>query len=234
MTSHARQMIKLLAVIVDRDKVKQAAGVFRAMHVHFTLSLLARGTANSEVMDFLGLGSVDKAVLISLEPDFKAKHMIEVLHDVLELKNPGKGIAFTLPLSGVCAPMPHLMDDEDRERIQNEVERQVENIRHEIKHDLIVAVVNEGYSDDVMDAAKSAGATGGTMLLARRVGVEDAVKFFGVELQAEKEIIAMLVSRDVKREIMQKVNNVCGMRTEARGMIFSLPVDTIVGLSEEG
>lgn len=233
MTSHARPMIKLLAVIVDRDKVRQAADVFRSMHVHFTIALMAEGTANSEIMDFLGLGSVDKAMLISLEPDFKARLMLKALHEQLRLKKPGNGIAFTLPLSGVCSPMLHLADDEIRDRIQNEVEKQVENINSEIKHDLVVAVTNEGYTDDVMDAAKSAGAAGGTVLLARRVGVEDAVKFFGIELQAEKEIIAMLVSRDKKREIMQKVNTACGMRTEARGMIFSLPVDAIVGLYEE-
>lgn len=234
MNSHGKPMIKLLAVIVDRDKTKAVTEIFRTMHVHFCIALLAQGTANSEIMDFLGLGSVDKSMVLCLEPDFKANYILKTLHEKLKLDHPGKGIAFTLPLSGVCAPVLHLADEDIRNRIQNEVEKRVESISKEVKHDLIVVIAHEGYVSDVMDAAKSAGATGGTVLLARRVGVEEAVKFFGIELQAEKEVTCMLVSREKKREIMHAVNLACGIRTEARGMIFSLPVDSIVGLNLEG
>ena len=128
--------------------------------------------------------------------------------------------------------MLHLEDDEVHGRIQNEVERQMDNIGSHIKHDLILAVTNEGYAERVMNAAKPAGATGGTILLARRVGAEDAVRFFGIELHAEKEIVAMLVSRDKKREIMESVNSACGIKTEARGFVFSMPVDAVMGLGE--
>lgn len=227
-----RPIIKLLALIVDRDKTKRAGEVFRMHHVHVAMSMMAQGTANSEIMDMLGLGSVDKSMIICLEPGGKAKVLMEELYEKLKLGKAGNGIAFTMPLSGVCSPLLHFADDETRNRIQNEVEKQVENISREISHSLVVTIANEGYTDDVMEAARGAGANGGTVLFARRIGVEEAVKFFGIELQTEKEVIVMLVSKEKKRDIMMAVNQACGMRTPARGMIFSLPVDSLIGVSQ--
>lgn len=97
--------------------------------------------------------------------------------------------------------------------------------------DLIMTIVNRGFSDDVMDAARAIGARGGTILHARGSGVHEAEKFFGIAIQPEKEIVMMLVPHDIKNAVMQAVCEKCGLNTQSKGLSFSLPVDDIVGMS---
>jgi hypothetical protein len=84
-----------------------------------------------------------------------------------------------------------------------------------------------------MTVAREAGATGGTVINARGLSHEGPIKFFGVSLQDEREIIIILTKREQKAAIMQAVSQTYGITTEAGGIIFSLPVDRIMGLSFE-
>ncbi|MDR0381627.1 MAG: hypothetical protein LBH86_06530 [Oscillospiraceae bacterium] len=233
MVSHdKRQGVKLLAVVVDRDREKHVTELFRKMHIHTGTAILARGSANSEILDFLGLGSADKTMLMSLAPAAKVNFALHTLFEKLKLSHPGKGIAFTLPLSGIGEALNHVLEEEVRELMCGEVEQEMEKEHGEIKHSLVIAVVNEGFSEDVMEAAREAGATGGTVVLARRVALdEEAVTIFGVEVDVEKEVVIILAAKETKRSIMQAISRKCGLRTEARGAVFSLPVDTVIGLN---
>ncbi|MDR2670846.1 MAG: hypothetical protein LBC26_03900 [Oscillospiraceae bacterium] len=233
MVGHDRRLgIKLLIVVVDRDKAKHVTELFRGMHVHTGMAILARGSANSEILDFLGLGSADKAMFLSLEPAAKVKLVLDTLFEKLKLSRPGKGIAFTLPLSGIGEALNHVMEEEAKECMRGEVENEMEKEHGEIRHSLIVTVVGAGFSEDVMEAAREAGATGGTVLLARRVALdEEAVTIFGVEVDVEKEVVVILAAKEAKRAIMQAISRKCGLRTEAKGAVFSMPVDAVIGLN---
>ena len=101
----------------------------------------------------------------------------------------------------------------------------------EIKRDLIIAVVNQGHSDELITAARGAGAHGGTVLSARGMIHNGPVKFFGLSLQEDKEIILILAEKEQKLPVMQKVSLDFGISTQAEGIIFSLPVDTPDALS---
>ena len=87
---------------------------------------------------------------------------------------------------------------------------------------MIMAIVNQGYSEEVMAAAKTAGATGGTVFQSRRVGSEDTIKFWGITIQPEREMVLIL---------MKSIGKSCGIQSEAQGVVFSLPVDNMIGLS---
>ena len=100
-------------------------------------------------------------------------------------------------------------------------------------HDLIIAVVNQGYSDELMNTAREAGATGGTVINARGQAHEGAVKFFGVSVQDEKEVIIILTVREKKVPIMRAISEAHGLNSKAAGLVFSLPVDNVMGLSFE-
>ena len=104
---------------------------------------------------------------------------------------------------------------------------------NEFSHDLILSIVNQGYSDEVMNTARAAGATGGTVLNARGQAHAGAVKFFGVSVQDEKEIILILTSKAQKVSIMRALCEAHGFNSKAEGIIFSLPVDDVLGLSFE-
>lgn len=98
------------------------------------------------------------------------------------------------------------------------------------QYTLILTVVNHGNVDAVMDAARGEGARGGTVLYARRVGMEDMENMLGFTFQPEKEVVAILTPKEHKRGIMEAINRAAGLTTEARGILFSLPVDDLIGL----
>lgn len=99
-------------------------------------------------------------------------------------------------------------------------------------HDLIITIVNSGYSDAVMDAARSAGARGGTILYARGSVGEEMKRFFGVTIDPEKEVILILISREKRAATMKAIAEAAGLKTDGRGMSFSVPVDDVVGISQ--
>ena len=100
-----------------------------------------------------------------------------------------------------------------------------------IKFELVIAVVNPGYCDQAVSAARGAGATGGTVIHARDVSHESAEKFFGISIQQEREIVAILIKKEIKQAVMQAVNLAVGAKTPAKGLIFALPVDDLIGLT---
>ena len=110
---------------------------------------------------------------------------------------------------------------------QEEVE---ESMEKELTHQLVVVITNQGHTDQVMEAARAAGATGGTALHAKGTGTELARKFFGVSIAEEKEIILILTGEETRKDIMQAIIRKAGMQTEAQSLVFSLPVSDLAGL----
>jgi len=100
-------------------------------------------------------------------------------------------------------------------------------------HDLIVSILNNGYCDSLMNTAREAGALGGTIINARGQGHEGAVKFFGISVEDEKEIIIILTSKEKKAAIMRAICETHGLNSKAQGIIFALPVDGVLGLNFE-
>ena len=97
-------------------------------------------------------------------------------------------------------------------------------------YEVIFAIVNEGYAEDVMDVARQQGARGGTILNARGVAREEAAAFFGISLNIEKEIVMMVVHKDIKNDILNAIYKEMGMAKKAQGIAFSLPVTDTAGL----
>ena len=96
--------------------------------------------------------------------------------------------------------------------------------------ELIITIVNRGYADSAMDAAKEAGATGGTLIKARGTGIKEARKFFGIIIEPEKDVLLIVVDSTIKKAVMKAICKGAGLSTEGRGMSFSVPVEDIVGI----
>jgi len=101
------------------------------------------------------------------------------------------------------------------------------------KHEAIFCIVNSGYSEMVMDAAKKLGARGGTVINARGTAPKDAESFFGITIQPEKEIVMILVPSSIKDDVLHALYQDAGLNTAGQGIAFALPVDSVVGLSEQ-
>ena len=98
-------------------------------------------------------------------------------------------------------------------------------------HEAIFCIVNAGFSDAVMDAAKDFGARGGTVIRARGTANAEAEKLFNIAIQPEKEIVMILVDQSIKNDILHALYRAVGLKTPGQGIAFSLPVDQVVGLS---
>ena len=97
-------------------------------------------------------------------------------------------------------------------------------------YEVIFAIVNDGFAEDVMDVAREHGARGGTILNARGVAKEEAAAFFGITVHTEKEMVMMVVPKDIKDNILNAIYKEMGMAKKAQGIAFSLPVTDTAGL----
>jgi len=97
------------------------------------------------------------------------------------------------------------------------------------KYELVVVIVNHGYSDELIESAREAGAMGGTVVSARGITHRGPVKFFGITVQEEKDIIIILTGKENKLAIMHALTQTYGITSNAAGLVFSLPVDEVSG-----
>ena len=207
--------------ITDRSRGEEFSAWFQEQGIPLVLTTLGRGTATTEILDCLGLEDTEKAVLLCVSGG--TEKLVRKAARELWLDVPGRGILMTVPLSGIggAAAKEYLLQQ------QEEAEEPMEK---EQTHELIVVITNQGYTDKVMDAARAAGATGGTALHAKGTGTELAKKFFGVSIAAEKELILILTRIEDRNPIMKAIMHEAGMKTEAQSLVFSLPVSELAGL----
>ncbi len=102
----------------------------------------------------------------------------------------------------------------------------------EKKYEMVVCIVNAGFSQNVVEAARSAGARGGTVLRARGTANPEAEEFFNIHIQPEKELVIMVVPKAIKDEVIRAVYQDAGLGGEAQGIVFSLPVSHATKIKE--
>ena len=143
----------------------------------------------------------------------------------LQIDAPGGGIAFIVPLSSIGGKKTLQFLTAGQEFVKEE-----ESELKATDHELIVVIANQGYIELVMDAARGAGAYGGTVIHAKGTGMEQAEKFMGVSLATEKEMIFIVAQKQQKNDIMTAVMEKAGINSKAKAVVFSLPVTDTAGL----
>lgn len=222
--AHGAVDLSLFCVVCDRDRRDKVLAVLEGHKSFFNLGLLGKGTANSKMLGYLGLGETEKAVFFSIMPTHVAMEAMAEMDDSLVLGKAGHGIAFTSKIREGCYHKPVQLSGE------NDGGEKVDKTASE--HELIMAVMNRGYTEEVMDVARRAGARGGTVLHARGCGLEGAEKFFGITIQPEKEIILMITPAESSCGIMSAMADEVGPGTDAGAVSFALPVTAVRGLSQ--
>ena len=217
----------ILALITTPKLAEQAAEVFRAKALPVQYRFNAQGTASSEVVDMLGLGSTDKCILVSVMLKPFADYILRRLHNELHLSTANSGIAFTVSLTGANSLLLKMIK-QTQEPVVNNL-RKENYYMSESRHSLIAAVVKRGFSVDVMDAARSAGARGGTVIHSRGVGNDEISGLWGVNAQDETDIVLIIADAEDKVSLMRAISEKCGVNSEAKGLIMSLPLDSVTG-----
>ncbi len=217
--------IYLMGMIADRSILKKLPTFFKTLDIHVVCLTMASGTASSSTLDYFGLEATEKLVCFSVLTMENWKRVKKELYETLRIDIPGRGIAFLIPLSSVGGrrALQYLTAGQD---LVIEEESTLKNTEYE----LLVAIANAGYTEMVMDAARSAQAPGGTVIHARGTGAEQAKRFLGILLAEEKEMIFIVVRSGQKNAIMKAIMDGAGVDTPAGSVVFSLPVTSTAGL----
>lgn len=185
------------------------------------LSLPCRGTATRSMLDLLGLATRSRRLFMTVASPEQTKELIEAQRKRLYIDAPGNGVTVSVPIKSVggSKTLAFLSNG------QNAKGAPTLNYDYE----LIMIVANQGATDQVMDAARSAGARGGTVIHGLGTGSKNAEKFFKVSIAAEKEVILIVSAADQKAAIMKAIIEQAGPDTKAGAIAFSLPVSEIAG-----
>ena len=200
--------------ISDRDRAEILANIYQTAGTGMVLTKLGRGTATGEQLSSYGLDATEKAIVSTVADAEQTRQIFKLSKRRLFIDVPGNGVMMAIPLKSVAGG------------------RTGGKPAMDFSHELIMVIMNEGYSDTVMDAARSAGAGGGTVLHAKGTGRARAQKFFGVSLADEKDIVYIVAHADEKAAIMQAIADNAGPGTRAGAICFSLPISQVAGLRE--
>lgn len=217
----------LMTTIIDRGEGDNISEVFAANGVHFNMLTLGSGTASKKILSYFGFGETEKDVIFSFVPYSASKTILEKLTGIFNTKKSGYGVAFCVPINELVDAANHVSFSADMEGRGGGYS--MENCQH----DLIIAITAPGYVDEIMDVAKVHGATGGTVLRARGVGAKEAEKFFGITVQAEKDMVFIVVKKELRSEMMTAIIKEKGPHSNAKAVLFSIPVDSVAGMNFE-
>ena len=217
--------LNLMTTIVDRNQVRKYLHLYEEEGLQIMLVTLGDGTASGDVLDYLGLEATEKAVIFSILTDENFYKTKKSLQKKLQIDAPGGGIAFIVPFSSIGGKKALQFFT-----VGQDFQKEEESALKDTTYELVIVIANQGYIEMVMDAARGAGAYGGTVIHAKGTGMEQAEKFMGVSLAAEKEMIFIVAKKEQKNDIMKAVMEQAGLDTKAKSIVFSLPVTDTAGL----
>lgn len=213
--------MQLLVTIVERGQGRRLMEHYKKFKVMDHFQAAGRGTAASHLLDTLGFGTSERDVILSRAPRDTARQIMYQLKDDERSKLGVPGIAFTIDINGMAARLAvalSYLEQMDPER--GEMMMEAGN-----SHNLILVSVNQGYTDEVMDTARQAGARGGTIVRARWAGAEAMEPLLNISIQTEKEIIAIVANHKERESVMSAIQKAHGLETEAQAIVISLPID---------
>ena len=211
--------------ITERRRLTDFIRVYKENNVAVNHVALGHGTAQNELLDALGLDSSERALCFSAVTDETWSAVKKTLERKMRIDVPGTGIVFLIPFSSAAGKreLAYLIGE------QTFVKGEEQTLK-DTEHELIIAVCEQGHTETVMDAARKAGAGGGTVIHAKGTGTHQAEKFLGISLAAEKDVIFIVTLTSHKNAIMQSIMENAGLTTRAKAICFSLPVTDTAGL----
>lgn len=227
-----------MTAVINPKRSKSFEQFFSDSKTPLLLWTNGRGTASSDILDYLGIGESDKEIIFTILSKNKARRLLRNMDHKMQLYIPGNGIAFTIPLCSFAgATALQQVCGESMEKLlaqsaanTTEQQPQEEENKMQPQYQLIVAIISRGYTDAAMDAAREASARGGTVIHALGTGNKHIEQFFGISIAQERDMIFIVSTTTAKDNIMKAIVAEMGKITKTHAIVFSLPIDDIVGL----
>ena len=215
----------MMVTIADRARFPGIIALYQQRNVLSSFIALGHGTATGELLNYFGLDSSEKAVCFSVVTGELWLRVKKDLEQKIHIDVPGVGVAFTVPMSSIGGKRELAFLTEHQHFQKGD-----ESVMQGTTRELLVVISNQGFNELVMDAAREAGAYGGTVIHARGTGMERAERFLGISLASEKDITFIVTKTSQKNAIMEAVMRKAGMDSRAKSIVFSLPVSSTAGL----
>lgn len=218
------QNVYLFMTIIKKSDSEEFIDFYLKHDAAPIYSTICQGSANSKTLDLLGLEKSEKIMMQSLVPHNKLAELKNDLTRNMSIDLPDRGIALAIPLSSIASRrvLNHILKDENEENIQKETSER------SIEMELVVSICAKGHSDEIMNAAREAGARGGTIVKAKGTASAGTDKFFGMAISDEKEITYIVTKKDQKSTIMKAIASYT-YADGAHPIVFSLPVTETAG-----
>ena len=221
-----RSDLYLMMTVASRSRMPDFIRMYqdKGLKTHFIS--LGRGTARERYMRLLALNETEKMVCLTVVTGRKWLEVKKAMSVRLHIEAPGVGIAYIVPLSAMGGKRELMFLTDGQDFAKGE-----ESTLQGTEQELLIVISNQGYSEQVMDAALKAGSRGGTVIHARGTGQETAERFLGISLASEKDLVLIVTPSEKKTEMMQQIIHDAGPGTRAAAIVFALPVTDTAGMT---
>lgn len=204
-------------MIVTENKADKVEALFRKHNAGFVLNQPAKGTVHQRILNIIGVNNSHRNYLNGMFSKKRLQSFVDEANKVYHLDQPGHGILFVTKMNQILMSDMACYPESEEESMTNEV--------------LITAITNYGNSTELIDAARAVGARGATILKGHGTVSEDAQKFFGVAIEPEKEVIMIIVKKELEQKVMEAIHTQGNFEQESNGIVFSQSLTRTLGIS---
>ncbi len=178
-----------------------------------------KGTIKNTFLKFLDIAEIRKEIVLMAAESTTAHAVLEKLNKNFKFNKPHHGIAFSTSLTNILGARSCTC----------EVNKESRGVKNSM-YNLIIAIVDKGKAEAVIDAATKAGSTGGTIINGRGSGIHETSKLFSMVIEPEKEIVLIISQHHLTDSIASSINNELKMNEPGNGIIFIQDVNKTYGL----
>lgn len=213
-------MYKLITCIVPHNSGELITNAAKQAGAGGGTIIMGRGTASNSVLQLLGLGDTSKDITMNIVEDSLAPQVCKRIEETCADKKSHFGVLFTINVSNFVKAGSREKVQVKTELSQTSASEEKSGDKNMEKYEAINIIINKGYAEDAMAAARKAGAGGGTIIGARGTAKEGDSTFFGVEIVPEKEMLMILVPQDKKEAVVNAVSALSCFEKAGSGIIF--------------
>ena len=217
---------KLLIVAVGRHHGEELTNAARQAGAPGATIMMGRSACESKIMQMLALGDMRRDIALILTGDETDSIVDAIKSAAAQSPKKLQGTALLLDVAGILKQSFNAIQPQQGQ------EQKKENPPMKSEYTLVTVIINHGYADDVMAAARHAGAVGGTILIARGTGTEADSQFFGITLVPEKEVLLILTENDKRDAILAVIKGIPVLSEPGSGIVFTMDVMQFINLGE--
>ncbi len=216
----AQQQFQIMTLILNENQCHKFVHIAKELGLRGGIIMLGKGTVNSVTLNLLGIRSQKKQVINILIEKDKAEKALDYFTKAFQLDEHNHGIAYT---TNVAVASQILINKQDTRKAGQETEE-------ERMYKKLTVIVNRGMAEDVMEIARKSGVEGGTIIHGRGTGSEITAKFFGMEIEPEKELVMMLMPSELVDMVADNLFRELKLDTPGNGVLYVEPIADVRGL----